>query len=201
MERSEKETAKAVLLYRLYRLLLQKYASIINEKELRTIGEVKALIDANDLSIQSLVSQFKKEDYSFEKYFLDAAQQAFLFASTEIAFVKADVHLSFWLTPKEIMETRVADDEDHAVFLCSLLFALGDEKAQVVIAELEDLSTHAFVITEYQSKFFLWDSSQPHGFLAYSGFKENVLARYAFNNAKIKRFLYKFNRTTYEQFL
>lgn len=197
----EKETEKQVLLYRLYKLLLQKYADIVNEREKRTIGEVKALIDPSDLTIQSLVSSFKTEKYSFEKDFLPAAEKAFRFASQEIAFVKADVRLSFWLSPKEIVESRVADDEDHAVFFCSLLLALGNEKAEVVIAEMEDLSTHAFVITEYQSRFFLWDPSQQHPFNAFSGFKENVLARYEFNRSKIKRFLYKFNRTNYEQFL
>lgn len=197
----DSDAEKAVLLHRLYKLLLQKYADIINEKEERTIGEVKALIDANDLTIQSLVAGFKTEPYSFENNFLQAAEKAFHFASRAVAFVKADVRLSFWLSPKEIMEIRVADDEDHAVFFCSLLLALGDQRAEVVIAELEDLSTHAFVITEYQSKFFLWDPSQPHDFNAFSGFKENALARFDFNGAKIRRFLYKFNRFNYEQFL
>jgi hypothetical protein len=181
--------------------LLQKYAGLINEQERRTIGEVKALLDPSDLTIQSIVSGFKPEHYSFEKDYLVAAEKAFRFVSREIAFVKADVRLSFWLSPKEIVETRVADDEDHAVFFCTLLLALGDEKAEIVVAEMEDLSTHAFVVTEYQSRFFLWDPSQSHAFEDFSGFKENALARYSFNNSKIRRFLYKFNRNTYEQFL
>lgn len=193
--------SKAVLLYKLYKLLLQKYADLINEKEKRTIGEVKSLIDGSDLTIQSLVAGFKPEEYSFDQHFLIVAEKAFSFITKEIAFVKTDIRLSFWLTPKEIMEIKVADDEDQAVFFCSLLVALGDEKAEVVIAELEDLSTHAFVITEYQSQFFLWDPSQQHDFNAFSGFKENILAKYDFKGAKIKRFLYKFNNTDYEQFL
>ena len=52
-------------LYRLYRVLLAKYADLINEKEKRTIGEVKALINAADMTIQSLIGRFKKDGYVF----------------------------------------------------------------------------------------------------------------------------------------
>ena len=198
---SESETSPALPQCRLYRLLLQKYAETINEKEKRTIGEVKALINPQDLTIQSLVSRFKTQSYSFETHYAQAAEKAFRFVNAEIAFVKADLDIRFWLSPKEILEAKVADDEDHAVFLCTLLLALGDEKAEIAIAELEDLSTHAFVITQTGARFFLLDSTQQHPFDFFSGAKEEVLARYSFNNAKIRRFLYKFNRDSYEQFL
>lgn len=198
---SEKPADKVALLYRLYHLLLQKYADLINEKERRTIGEVKALIDPADLTVQSLAFNFKGDSYSFETNFLSAAKRAFEFVSHEISFVKADVRLSFWLSAKEMVESKVADDEDQAVFVCSLLSALGDESAAVVIAELEDLSTHAFVISQYQSGFYLWDPAQRHDFLAFSGSKQTALENYSFEGIKIRRFLYKFNRLSYEQFL
>ena len=77
--------------------------------------------------------------------------------------------------------------EDLAVFLCSLLLALGDENAAVIIAELDSLRTHAFVATELQGKFFILDPSQKHGFQEFSGPKEEALKKYSFNGAKIKR--------------
>ena len=88
-----------------------------------------------------------------------------------------------------------------AVFLCSLLFALGDTNAAVIIAELNSLKTHAFVATEFQQKFMVLDPSQKHEFPKFSGTKEEALQKYSFNGAKIKRFLYKFNNSTYEQFM
>lgn len=198
---SRSEIEESLLRARLYRVLLRRYADLINEKEKRTIGQVKSLVDANDLTIQSLAGSFKSDPYSFDMHYLKAAEKALDWITHEIAFVKTDLRLSYWLSPKEIVENKVADDEDQAVFLCSILSALGDAKAEVVIAELEDLSTHAFVATDYQSRFFLFDPSQLHSLKEFSGFKEQVLAKYHFNGSRIKRFLYKFNHSNYEQFL
>lgn len=187
-------------LCRLYRLLLQKYNRVINEKERKTIGEVKSLLEPYDLTIQSLVSQFKNDNYHFEQDYPTALAKALSFVSTTIDYVKLDFTLSFWLSAKEIMENKIADDEDHAVFLCTILLGLGDANAEVMIAEMTDLSTHAFVITEFQNQFYLLDSTIPNS-RPLAGKKEDVLAGYSFHDSKIKRFLYKFNHTNYEQFL
>ncbi|AJF60464.1 MAG: hypothetical protein QT03_C0001G0978 [archaeon GW2011_AR10] len=187
--------------FKLYALLLEKYSDIINEFEKKTVGEIKGLVDAENLSVQSMVAEFKPENYLFEKNYLAAARKVFEFVSREFTFVKADLDLNFWLSPKEILAEKIGDDEDLAVFLCSLLRALGDEKAEVVIAELDNLSTHAFVITEFNGRFFILDPSQRHSFDAFSGEKARVLASYSFNDSKIKRFLYKFNNKNYEQFI
>ena len=186
---------------KLYALLLKKYAALINEKERKTVGEVKALVNKDDLAIDSQASQFKGEGYAFEKDYLKAAKAAYSFVVKELDYVKADVELNFWLAPTEIMKEKVADDEDLAVFLCACLYALGDEKAEVVIAELENLSTHAFNVTYADGKFLLLDPSQKAPFEKYFGDKKKVLQEYAFEGAHIKRFLYKFNARDYEQFI
>jgi len=197
---SENQREK-LLQYKLYRILLEKYAELINEKERRTIGEIKALVNAEDLTIQSLLSDFKKPGYLFPKDYQAAAEKVLVFVQTKINYVEPEINLNYWLSAKEIFSSKVGDDEDLAVFLCSLLFALGDEKASVVIAELDNLRTHAFVATEFGGKFFIFDPSQKHSFQDFGGAKENALQKYSFKGAKIKRFLYKFNHSTYEQFM
>jgi len=186
---------------KLYRLLLEKYADIINEGEKRTIGEIKALINGEDLTIQAILSDFMPEEYSFEKDYSKTASLVLKFITSEIEYVDHELNLNYWLTPKEIFTNKVGDDEDLAVFLCSLLLGLGDEKAEVVIAELDNIETHAFVITELENKFYLLDPSQESKFDEFSGKKEDVISKYSFNKAKIRRFLYKFNHSNYEQFL
>jgi len=186
---------------RLYSLLLKKYANLINASEKKTIGEVKALINPNDLTIQAIISNFKPEPYNFEFDFLSTAEKIFNFLKKEIDFVKADIDLSYWLTPAEIMKAKVADDEDLAVLFCSILYALGDENAFVVIAELEDLSNHAFVVTKFNELFFIFDLSQKHSFNEFAGSEIQVLQKYSFNGAKIKDLLYKFNAKEYKQFI
>ncbi len=192
----EKANAK----FKLYELLLNKYTDIINEFEKKTVGEIKGLVNPDDLSVQSIIVDFKNENYSFRKDFLVAAKNAFLFLSNEISFVKAGLDVNFWLSPREMLSKKVGDDEDLAVFLCSILSALGDKQAEVTIAELENMSTHAFVITDFDGSFFLLDPSQKHEFEKFCGEKAKVLAKYSFNNSKIKRFLYRFNKDKYEQF-
>jgi hypothetical protein len=195
------EESKKELQFKLYRLLLQKYSSVINEHEKRTIGEIKGLVNAEDLTVQSILSDLMPAEYSFERDYLDIASKVFEFVVGEIRYVDPELSLNYWLSPKEIFSEKVADDEDLAVFLCSLLLALGDENAAIVICELDSLKTHAIVVTEFQGRFILLDPSQAHGFNDFSGEKEEVLQKYNFGGAKIKRFLYKFNHSIYEQFV
>jgi len=180
---------------RLYKFLLQKYADIINEREQRTIGEIKGLVDGTDLTIQSIIEDTKNETYE------QSLRNTYKFITDEINYIDAEISLNYWMSAREIMEIKVADDEDLAVFLCAALKALGDKKAEVIIAELENLQTHAFVSTEIDGKFLILDAPQKHDFDKYYGDKTKVLTTYTFNGNKIKRFLYRFNSDKYEQFL
>ncbi|MBI2530380.1 MAG: hypothetical protein HYW05_04520 [Candidatus Diapherotrites archaeon] len=186
---------------RLYRLLLDKYSSLINEKETKTVGEIKALVNSEDLTIQGIASAQMPENYEFGAHYLQAAEGAYNFICAEISYIPSELGLDIWLAPKEILSAKVADDSDLAVLMCSVLYALGDEKAEVVVAELENADTHAFAITEFGGKFILLDAAQKKPFMEFSGEREKVLANYSFNGAKIRRFLYKFNAQNYEQFV
>ncbi|MCX8189765.1 MAG: hypothetical protein N3F05_00885 [Candidatus Diapherotrites archaeon] len=186
---------------KLYRLLLKKYAPMINERETKTVGEIKGLINKDDLTVQSLAEEFKKDNYQYEKDFLFAAKKAFDFVKREVAFVSPDVDINFWLTPTEILSNKIADDEDMAVFLCSILYALGCENASVTIAELEDLRTHAFVMFDYKNKTYFLDATQNHEFEDFSGDIFNLFQDFSVNGIKIRRLLYKFNRFEYRQFI
>jgi len=185
---------------KLHKLLLRRYTDFINIKETKTVGELKQLVTKDDLTIQSLLSKYQTPKYSFEKSYLSTAKKIYYFLTEEIDCVKADVDINFWLTPKEILSDKIGDDEDLAVFLCSILYTLGDEKAEVVVAEMENLTTHALVITEFDNTFILLDPSQKVKFESFIGRKEKVLDNYSYNDSKIKRFLYKFNHNNYEQF-
>lgn len=186
---------------RLYNLLLRKYSHLINDSEKKTIGEIKALINPEDLTIQSILLEHKPESFEFEKDYLHTAKALFGFICSEMNYVYSDLDINCWLTPKEMVSSKLGDDEDLAVFLCSLLYALGDENASVIIAELTDLSTHAFVLTEFKGKTFLLDPSQKHSFEQFSGGKKQALQSYSFNGITIKRFLYQFNSKEYKQFI
>ncbi len=186
---------------KLCKYLLEKYSDIINEREKRTIGEIKALVDGNDLSIQSFVEDFRGTSYTFPQDYEKALKQVFDFAKKEISFVDAELNINYWLAPRELLELKVADDEDLAVFLCAAMKALGDERAEVIIAELDNLKTHAFVLTDLNGESLLLDPAQDHTYEEYRGPKAEIVKKYSFQKHKIKRFLYRFNSQKYEQFL
>ncbi len=185
---------------RLARILLERYSETINDVERKTVGEIKALVNRDDLTIQSLASEFRVEPYKFDNHYFQAAEKSYNYLVENIEYIDLDLNISYWLSPKDIVEEKVGDDEDQAVFLCSLLYALGDEKAEVVIAELENNEPHAFVITEFRDKFLLLDPVQGKPFREFYGEKKEIMNSYSFNGEKIKVFLYKFNRDNYEQF-
>lgn len=186
---------------KLSKFLLQKYSDIINEREQRTIGEIKTLVNGSDLTIQSIIREFTEANYEFEKDYSKVLEKLFDFIKDELEFVETNFGINYWLSPKEIMEIKVVDDEDMAAFTCSCMKALGDEKAEVIIAELDNLKTHAFVTTEINGNFLLLDAAQKHEFNKYLGDKVSIIRDYKFKEFKIKRFLYRFNYNKYEQFL
>jgi hypothetical protein len=186
---------------RLYEALLKKYKDLINNSEKKTVGEVKGLIDKNDLTIQMFISRFKPEHYDFESQFMETAKKCYDFLIQEVDYYKLGFDLNFWLKPEEILKFKIADDEDLAVFLCSSLYALGNDKAEVLICEMDDFSTHAITIAEFKGAFMILDASQKQDFGRFKGQKESVLEEYSFEGKKIKRPLYKFNHQSYEQFV
>lgn len=185
---------------RIYRLVIERYADLINENESKSVGEIKALVSKENLTIQSIAQRFMGENYVFREHYPAAAEKAYDYVKGEIEFVNTDMSVSFWLEPGQIASEKIGDDDDQAVFLCSLLLALGDENAECVIAELDNAKTHAFVITEFAGKLFLLDPVQKKPFTEFCGEKEQVMGRYTFFSNKITRFLYKFNNSKYEQF-
>ncbi|HIH09079.1 MAG TPA: hypothetical protein HA254_00240 [Candidatus Diapherotrites archaeon] len=185
---------------RLYKAILSRYAPVINEKEEKTVGAIKALVSKDDLTVQSIALSLSPANYSYATDFLQAAERAYRYVSDEIANADIDIGISFWLTPKEIISHKVADDEDKAIFLCSLLNCLGGEDASCVIAELDDASTHALVLAGFKGNFIFLDPVQGLPFNDFVGSKSEVLAKYSYNGRRIKGLLYKFNSATYEQF-
>lgn len=194
MNQSEKEL-------RLSKYLLNKYSDIINEREQRTIGEIKTFVDGNDLTIRSIVEEFKESAYSFDRDYKEILKKVFSFIKEELEFIEVSFGVNYWLSAKDIMEIKIVDDEDMAVFTCACMKALGDNRAEVIIAELENLKMHAFVATEIDKKFMILDATQNHEIEKYFADKPEVLKKYNFNGQKIKRFLYRFNSDKYEQFL
>ncbi len=142
-----------------------------------------------------------EHEYDYARDFAQASSLALEFVKTLVP-VHADLPVSYWLSPREILELNAADPTDKAIFLCSLLQALECRSARVRMAELENGSTHPLALFEFEGKSFVVDASDANAKI--SG-KENVtfesqLAAMKIAGQKIKRSLYEFNNEEYEEF-
>ena len=81
--RSLFEFSEKGLKLKLYRILLEKFSPLINEQGKKTIGEIKGLVNGEDLTIQGIVSELKPENYKFERDYLATAKKALDDAAAE----------------------------------------------------------------------------------------------------------------------
>ncbi len=195
--KEKKEDIKNLFSYR----LLKKYSSLITEKEEKSISDLKLLINPEDPEVKKLREKFITSKYSFEENYLESLKKIHNHLLENIREAKLDFPLTFWLSTNEMLKWGLADDEDLAIFLCSLMLSLGDKKAMVYIVELSNLETRALVFTEYKNTFFILDPFQKESLDRFKGERDSVIASYAFGENRINRPLFAFNRDEYKSFI
>jgi len=139
-----------------YKKIIDRYSEMIEEKENKTITELKTLVRPENKAIlkvrDDLVSEF--DSFLYERDFPDAAKNAFSFVKEKISDVY--LPLDFWLTPEEIIELKAADDIEKSIFLCSLLIALGNNSSRVGV-EVEGRAKRAFVFFSFNNEDWFMD--------------------------------------------
>ena len=194
LKKREQEHYENLILH----LIIKKYSACINEHEIKTIEDLKQAIQPHNPEIIELISRFQQESPNSSSFKI--AEKAYEFVATEIRTVPL-LGINFWMSIKEILENRIADNEDKAILLCSLIKSVGLE-AEVAIAELNEGSNKPFVlIKKEEGKHVLLDINFKHDFEKYEGTLEELKSNYEENNQRISRFLYKFNNEKYEELI
>lgn len=177
----------------LYRKIIERYKQVIEEGEAKSVPELKERVQPKNASVQKLREQISSEfhPYISERDFEAAALKAFAFVRDEIA--NEPLPVEFWLSIEEILDLKGADEMDKATLLCSLLVALENNSAKVVVAS-EGADRHAFVLYEFKGFHHLLDPF--HG-VTLSGSKKEVIEK--FFEGKQQGKLYEFNHETYEE--
>jgi len=177
----------------LYRRIIERYREVIEQAEAKSAAELKNLVSPGDEAVlavkERIASAFRP--YIPEKDFEEAAGRAFEFVRSEIASER--LPLAFWLRPKDILELRAADEMDKAVFLCSLLLALENDSARVVVAS--DHETRSFVAFEWKGIHHLFDPARD---IRLAGERGEVLAQHR-KAVGWSRLAYEFNNHIYEE--
>jgi len=187
-----------------YRKIIERYADAINQGEEKTLPELKALIVPADSAVQDVKAKLLEpllqgRLYEFEKDFQQAAEAAFQRVKS-LHFVHADLPVSYWLSPAEIIELGAADPFDRAMLYCSLLIALGCKQAKVRVVEIEGGIRHPLVVFSLGEKTFLCDPAQDKTAFERTGAVEELVAGFSLEGKKVSRTLFEFNDQDYQQF-
>ena len=188
-----------------YKIIIERYSEVIGLQEEKTIPELKALVNPEDEAVSARKAKIFEEikgadaawEYSFERDFPAFAKKSLEYCNS-LKPVNADLSVSYWLKPSEIVRLQAADPFDKAIFLCSLLQSAGGE-AKVRVLELEGNATHAVVLLSIGVKKILLDPSCSAE--AEEGNSEDeVILKHSAEGKKVMRSLYEFNSTEYSDF-
>lgn len=181
-----------------YEQILDKYKELINEQERKTISQIKATVNPNDLTIKSIISKHKPVGYEYNKDYIETLRKTYSFLKSEIEVVKTDIKVLYWLDAVSILKNKIADEQDVSALLCSAMQGLNDQEAMVYVVLLEDDNTHAFVKTKYKNQFYVFDLTQKGPFEMFTNTDEKkLLEDYKFNGLKIKKIIYRYNQNNY----
>jgi hypothetical protein len=179
----------------MYRKIVERYRELIEAAESKSIPELRSLVKPQSSSIVEVKEKITREfsQYNYGANFLVAAQKAYEFVKDEIK--TEHVPVEFWLSPKDIVELKTADEMDKAIFLCSLLIALGNKGAKVVI-EMKGGLKHAFVMFSFGNRYYLFD---PVHSINLAGSKEILEAQISPGRDEENKIVYEFNDIEYNE--
>jgi len=162
-EGDENEVERLGKLNQLYLAIISRYKDYIQEKEGLSVAELPTLVTPKDEAVVKKAVEIKGsfDGYTYERDFYQAATAAFSFVRTGIE--DAVLPLEFWLSPKDTLTYTMGDMIDKNILLCSMLVALGNPSAKVLV-KMKDENFSAFVYCTFNDRI--------HTFNMSSGMKE-----------------------------
>ncbi len=141
---------------KLYLLIIERYKDYIEQKESLSVAELPTLITPNNELVKKKVDEVRTSfgTYTYDSNFYKASVDSFHFVRDEIERVV--LPLQFWLTPEETLSFGMGDEMDKNILLCSMLIALGNPSAKVLI-HIRDSSRKTLVYYEFQGKVYVLD--------------------------------------------
>jgi len=119
----------------IYLRIINRYNSYIGEDESISVAELPRLVTPKDQEVSKKAKEIMEsfEQYSYDKDFYSASIMAYEFVKKNIEPIVLPVE--FWLEPSETLEFGAGEKLDRYTLLCSLLIALGNPSAKILITE------------------------------------------------------------------
>jgi len=138
----------------IYLAIISRYKDYIEEKENLSIAELPRLVTPRDEAVAEKVKEIQSnfKPYLYENDFYNASVLAQQFVNGNISNMV--LPLQFWLSPAETLKFMIGDEVDKNILLCSMLVALGNPSAKVLI-NARDGDMSVYVYYEFKEKFYL----------------------------------------------
>ena len=179
-----------------YRKIIEKYAPVVNTGEEKTVPQLKALINKDDEVVAKIKEKISQSAPGGDPIML--AETAHKFVQS-LRPVHANLSVTYWLSPSDIMELGAADAFDRAIFLCSILRALNLD-AKVRVVSLEGGLSHPLVILSFGRDEYILDAFQEAAFGTYKGPLMEVLPQFSFEGKHFVKNVFEFNNDEFTQF-
>jgi hypothetical protein len=134
-------------LNQLYLGIISRYKEYIEEMEHISIAELPSLVTPKKELIVKKADEIKNtfEDYSFDIHFYEASINAFAYVRDSV--LETTMPVQFWLTAEDTLKFGIGDTIDRNILLCSLLSALGNPSARVLVSIRGDIRK---ILTYYE---------------------------------------------------
>jgi len=179
-----------------YRKIIEKYAPVVNTGEEKTVPQLKALINKDDEVVAKVREKISAAAPGGDTMML--AETAYKFVQS-LRPVHANLSVTYWLSPSDIMELGAADAFDRAIFLCSILRSLGLD-AKVRVVSLEGGLSHPIVMLSFGRDEYILDAFQNIAFATYKGSMPEILPQFAFEGRRFIKNVFEFNNEEFTQF-
>lgn len=145
-------------LNQLYLAIVSRYRDYIEEMEHLSVAELSTLVIPKNPVIAKKADEIKSSFgmYNYVSNFYEASIIAFYFVKNEI--MDAVMPLQFWLTPEETMTFGIGDVIDRNILLCSLLIALGNPSAKVLVS-VKNSNRSILAYYEFEDRAYILDFS------------------------------------------
>ncbi|MFH1247060.1 MAG: hypothetical protein V1644_01645 [Candidatus Micrarchaeota archaeon] len=182
--------------------IVEKYSDQINSFEVKSIPELKAFINPQDVAVKKVSEKLKaefsrKSGKEYSPQFLSTLSFAAFHFVSSLDVIGVDLPVSFWFTPEKVIELGAGDAFDRVIFLCSLLNAIG-ASAKVHVLEVESGIRHPVVLLSSE-KTYLFDPFPPAKHII-GATQKDVLELFSLEEKKYVRSLFEFDASTYEEF-
>ena len=147
MDNQDKVLEREIRLNQLYLGIISKYKEYIEEMEHISIAELPSLVTPKKELIVKKAEEIKGEfgSYVYESHFYEASINAFAYVRDSV--LETTMPVQFWLTAEDTLRFGIGDVIDRNILLCSLLSALGNPSAKVLVSIKEDIRR---VLTYYE---------------------------------------------------